>query len=100
MTQKKSDVIELFSLARQKRLLEAKLKREFEEPQKCCPGQSFREDVYSVLSLSEWSDDVVSCLVRTPNLLQEVTLRIRDDQAFLDFFDQRVREVVLELIEQ
>jgi len=95
----KSDVIPLLSPAGQRMALKAKLKREFEAPSRF-HNQSFREDVYSVLALTNWSDDVALRLVQTPHLLREVTWALYDDEAFLDFFEQRAKEVTLELIER
>ena len=95
--QQKSDVIPLLSPAVQRIALRAKLKREFEAPSRF-HNQSFREDVYSVLSLSKWPDDVLPRLIQTPNLIREVAWALCDDDAFLDFFDQRVIALTLELV--
>ena len=65
----KSDVIQLFSPESQRMLLKAKLKRELEASSRCSTS-AFREDVYSVLTLTEWSDDMLPRLVQTPNLLR------------------------------
>jgi len=93
----KSDVIQLFSPKSQRVVLRAKLKREFEAPSRFS-HQSFREDLYSVLSLTEWDDDVVLRLIQTPNLLRELTWALYNDDAFLDFFEQRAKALTLELI--
>jgi len=79
--------------------LEEKLKRELAKS----PGlfrQSYLEDVCSVLTLSEWSDDVLPRLIKTPNLLREIALALHDDDAFSAFFEHRVRELTLELIKE
>jgi len=79
-------------------VLERKLTIEFETLTRS-PCQSFREDIYNFLILSEWSDDAMSRLTRIPNLLQEVELALRDDDSFGDCFEQRAKALTLELAE-
>ena len=78
--------------------LERKLTIEFEQLTKS-HRQSLREDIYNFLILSEWPDDVMYRLIRTPNLLGEVELALRDDDLFGDFFEQRTRALILALVE-
>jgi len=89
---RKSEATPLFSSV----TLKAKLKREFEVPTRVI-SHSFREDVYHVLLLTKWPDDVVPRLVQTPNLLQEVALALHNDDVFSEFFEQRTKELTLEL---
>ena len=79
-----------------KEVLELKLRIEMEKPSEIF-SQSFLEDIYSLLTLSEWSEDVLLRLIKTPNLLQEVAQRIHNDDMFSAFFEQRARELILEL---
>ena len=66
------NVLDLFSPAGQRMALQAKLKREFEEPSTLFSNQMFREDIYYMLILSDWSDEVVRRLIQIPNLLWTV----------------------------
>jgi len=88
----KSGITPLFSSA----ILEKKLKREFEAISRCC-RQSFREDIYSVLTLTKWSNEEVRRLSMTPNLLHKVEAALRDDDMYSDFFELRTKILALNL---
>ena len=77
--------------------LERKLTIEFERLTRS-PCQSFREDIYNFLILTEWPDDAVCRLIQTPNLLSKVELALRDDDLFGDFFELRAKALILALI--
>jgi len=77
-------------------ILELKLRVELEEPSELF-SKSFLEDIYGILTLSEWSDAVMLRLIKTPHLLQEIAWALRNDDAFDTFFEQRVRALILEL---
>ena len=51
-----------------------------------------------MLALTDWNDDVVSQLLQTPNLLQEVARALHNDDTFSEFFEQRTKELTLEYI--
>jgi len=95
---KKSDVVHLFSPENRRIILTAKLKREFEAPSRFS-NHSFREDVYNLLTLTDWSDDVAARLIQIPNLLREVAVTLHDDDVFSAFFEQRTIQLALELLE-
>ena len=79
--------------------LEEKLKKELaRQPE--FSSNSFLEDVYSVLTLTEWSDDVILRFIKTPNLLREVAWRLRDDDVFSAVFEQRAIQLALEVVER
>jgi len=96
-TTQKGTLIPLFPSDCGESALEIKLKRELEARSEQF-RQSFHEDVCSVLTLTDWSDDVMLRLIQTPNLLQEVVSALHDDDVFSDFFDQRVKDLILELV--
>ena len=77
------------------RALEDKLNKELA---KLNSSNTFQEDVCGVLMLSDWSDDDLRRLIKRPNLLKEVALALHEDDAFSEFFEQRVQELTLELI--
>ena len=79
--------------------LEEKLKKELAKQSELF-SRSFHEDIYSVLTLTDWSDDVILRLIKTPNLLREVAWRLHDDDAFSEVFEQRAIELTLELVEK
>ena len=83
--------------ADKKDILALKLQLELETPSELF-SRSFLEDIYSVLTLSDWSDDMLLRLIKTPNLLQEVARTLHNDDAFSAFFEQRTRELIIELI--
>ena len=95
---KKSTVIPIFSSDCTQGALELKLNRELNAQSKLL-SQSFLEDIYAVLLLSEWSDDVILRLLQTPSLLQEVAYALHNDDVFSMFFEQRVMDLTLELME-
>jgi len=95
----KSGEISLFSPLGRTATLEAKLRRELATPPRFF-SQSFREDVYSVLALTEWREDTMLRLIQTPNLLQEVMRSLHTDDVFSIFFEQRVKDLTLELVEK
>ncbi|MCL2568085.1 MAG: hypothetical protein FWE12_01440 [Oscillospiraceae bacterium] len=82
-----------------KEALEKKLEKELVQLSKRSK-QSYLEDIWSVLALSEWSEEEIPRLLQTPNLLREVALTLQDDDVFLDFFEQRVKDLTLELVEK
>ena len=79
--------------------LETKLKKELARSPEFLK-QSFLEDICSVLIFTEWSDDVLPRLIKTPNLLREVALALHDDDMFSEIFEQRAKKLTLELIEK
>jgi len=79
--------------------LEAKLKRELAKSPEFL-RQSFLLDICSVLILTDWDDDVLPRLIKTPNLLREIALRLHDDDVFSEVFEQRAIKLTLELIEK
>ena len=93
----KGTVIPLFSADDGNGALEIKLKRELDTLPSVF-NQTFREDVCSVLTLSEWDDEVMLCLIQTPNLLEEVALSLHNDDLFSAFFEQRIGTLTLELV--
>ena len=82
--------------ASKKEILELKLQIELESPSELF-SRSFLEDIYSILTLSEWSEDLLLRLIKTPNLLQTIARTIHNDDIFSAFFEQRIRELILEL---
>jgi len=99
MPDDKSTVIALFPSVHGQGALESKLKRELDVPSSLF-SQSFREDIYSVLTLSEWSDEVTLRLIQVPNLLQEIVGALHNDDMLSAFFEQRTRDLILELVEK
>ena len=93
----KGEEIPFFHSANKRKALELKLKQELEAPSRFF-SQSFREDVHSVLAFAEWSDDVVSQLLQIPDLLQEIARVLHNDDAFSEYFEQRVTELTLEYL--
>ena len=91
----KSGITPLFSFA----VLEKKLQREFEMLTRCCK-QSFREDIYGVLTLTQWSDEEIRRLILIPNLLREVEMALNDDDMFLAFVELRTKTLALKLTEK
>ncbi|MCL2568295.1 MAG: hypothetical protein FWE12_02510 [Oscillospiraceae bacterium] len=83
--------------ADKKDILALKLQLELESPSELF-SRSFLEDIYSVLTLSEWSEDMLLRLIKTPNLLQKVGRVLHNDDVFSVFFEQRTRELIVELI--
>jgi len=92
-------VIPLFPYVNRQELFETKLQRELETPSGVF-SQSFREDIYSVLTLTDWSECTMRRLMQTPNLLQEVAWAVHNDDVLSDFFGQRTKDLILELIEK
>ena len=92
-------VIPLFPSDSNQGALERKLQRELETPSRVF-SQSFREDIYSILTLTDWSDDAMLRLLQTPNLLHQVTWAVHNDDVLSDFFGQRAKNLILELIEK
>ena len=80
-----------------KDILDLKLQLELEYPSGLF-SRSFLEDIYSILTLNEWSDDLLLRLIKTPNLLQEVGRMLHNDDALSAFFEQRTRELIIELV--
>jgi len=99
ITIQKGVAIPLHPSAGKKGTLEVKLRRELETPTTFF-SQSFYEDIYSVLALTEWSDEVILRLIRTPNLLQEVAQLLHNDDVFSTFLEQRIKDLALELVEK
>ena len=95
----KKPVIPLFPSENRQGALELKLKRELDTPPRFF-SQSFREDIYSVLTLTKWSDELMSQLILTPDLLREVAWALHNDDVFSAFFEQRTIELTLELMEK
>ncbi|MCL2842104.1 MAG: AbrB/MazE/SpoVT family DNA-binding domain-containing protein [Oscillospiraceae bacterium] len=93
----KGTVTPLFHSTNRRHALKIKLKRELEVPCRVF-SQSFREDVCSVLALSSWSDNVVSQLLQTPNLLREIAQALHHDDVFSEYFEQRTKELTLDYI--
>jgi len=83
-------------MAGKKEILELKLQIELENPSKLF-SRSHLEDIYSVLTLNEWSGGVMLRLIETPNLLQEIARSLHTDDALSEFFEQRTRELILAL---
>jgi len=79
--------------------LEEKLKKELAKQSELF-SRSFHEDIYSVLTLTDWSDDVILRLIKKPNLLREVAWTLHDDDTFSEFFEQRTIQLTMELIER
>jgi len=98
ITIQKGVAVPLFPSGSRRGALEIKLKRELATPPKFF-SQSFREDVYSVLALTEWSEDFMLRLIQTPDLLQEVMRSLHNDDVFSTLFEQRVKDLTLELVE-
>jgi len=95
----KSPVIPLFPSDSRRGFLERKLIQELETPSQLF-SQSLWEDVYSVLTLTEWNDEVMLYLVRVPGLLAEVAHALHNDDVFSGFFEQRTTDLILELTER
>jgi len=96
-TSKKGTVIPLFPTEDRRGALERKLKREFETPSALF-RDSFREDVYNVLLLTAWSDEVALRLIQMPDLLRTVMLALRDDEVFDTFYERRIKQLTLDLV--
>jgi len=77
--------------------LEKKLKKELERPSECF-SRSFLEDIYSVLAVNEWNDDILLRFIKTPNLLREVAWMLHNDEVLSEVFEQRTVQLTLELI--
>jgi len=92
----KSTVIPLFPSGNQRDMLEQKLNKELERPSNLF-NQSFLEDIHSVLTLNEWSDDVMLALIKTPNLLQALARILHNDDMLSALFEQRAKDLILEL---
>ncbi|MCL2841989.1 MAG: hypothetical protein FWE28_00795 [Oscillospiraceae bacterium] len=79
-----------------KDILDIKLQTEMHEPSQLF-SQSFIEDIYSILTLNEWSDERLLRLIEVPNLLTTLAHALHVDDLFAEFFERRVRELVLGL---
>jgi len=84
-------------MAGKKEMLELKLQVELENPSKLFSRSSL-EDIYSVLTLNEWSDEVMLKLINAPDLLQEIARTLHNDDAVSEFLEQRTRELILEFV--
>ena len=86
------------SESRQARL-ERKLQRELETPSQVF-SQSFLEDVYGVLTLTDWNEETMHRLLQRPKLLQEVAWAVHNDDVLSDFFGQRAKDLIVALMEK
>jgi len=96
---KYDNVIPLFPSESSQSALERKLQRELGASSRVF-SQSFLEDVYGVLILTDWHDDTMRRLIQRPNLLQEVAWAVHNDDVLSDFFGQRAKDLILELMEK
>jgi len=96
---RKNSVIPLFPSESRRGFLERKLIQELETPSALF-SQSFREDIYFVLTLSEWSDEVMLRLIQVPNLLSEAARLLHNDDVLSMFTEQRAKDLILELAEK
>jgi len=55
------------------------------------------EDIYNYIIWNEWEDNVVDRLLDKPNLLEELMFDFLTDDDFHDFFEVKMRELVLSL---
>ena len=89
-------VISLFSNENDDSALARKLKHELDVLDLFT--NSFCQDICSVLTLTNWSDNVMVRLLQTPNLLREVAIALSDDDMYAAFLEERTRTLVLQLI--
>jgi len=82
-----------------KEILELKLQIELEKSSELF-SRSYLEDIYSILTLNEWSDDVMLRLIRASDLLQEIARTLHNDDVFSEFLEKRTRELILEFVEE
>ena len=84
-------------MADKKEVLGLKLQIELENPSKLF-SRSWLEDIYSILILDEWSNEVMHKLINTSDLLHEIARALHNDDVFSEFYEQRIRELILEFI--
>ena len=80
-------------------LLGKKLKRELELGKESPIGVRYGtwlEDIYQFLLLHDWDEAVVKSLLTKPNPLKEILRRVRSDEAFIRFLDQKMEEKAIE----
>lgn len=76
--------------------LEEKLERELPEPSELF-SESFLEDIRRFLIHNNWENDVLCAIMEKKNVINELAYALHNDDLFADFFETRLRQLVLEL---
>jgi len=77
--------------------LEEKLEREMPKPSELF-SESFLEDIRMFLLLNNWSDEVLCAVMERKNIVNELAYELHNDSVFADFFEARLRQLLLELV--
>ena len=92
-------VIQLHLPARRAEQLRKKINRELECGKESPIGMRYSmllEDIYLFLSLGNWEPAIVDGLLERPNLLRDLTAKVRGDEELGALFEKKMREFVLE----
>jgi len=78
-------------------VLEVKLQKELAKAANSSEV-SLLTDIYHILIYHEWEIEVLDGLLRVPNPLQTVADALGDDEAFAEFYEDRVRHLTLQCV--
>jgi len=94
-----SNIIDMNSQEFLANRLMKKLTAEFERKNHPSFGAGYAsllEDLYNFLLLEEWDNDIINRLLQRPNILSEILIRVRDDEAFDNMFEHTMRNKIIE----